>query len=191
MNAKVEMKRFTIFDHRGHLDRENQRERERERERERKRIVMSGVYLNLWDEELRDNSVVLRPVKSGWPHITLAYTNKLLPVHELAKIAQVALAIWAMKPVTVVRAYVNTFNMIPSGNVRHDVLLELDPQTTEAIAATRQTHVVPYEGSDQFVMRTPHVTHSIHPSQESAQAMADSLNQTYLPKTVTVTGVSM
>jgi hypothetical protein len=152
---------------------------------------MSGVYLTLWDKELKDRSLVLRPVKSGWAHLTVAYTDKLMPVTELVKISQTVLAIWAMRPVTLTKAYVNTFDMIPTGKVRHDVLIEVDPQTTEAVWATRQTHLSPYDGSEQFVMRNPHTTHSIHDSRESAEAMVETLNREHLPRTVYVTGVTV
>jgi hypothetical protein len=152
---------------------------------------MSGIYLTLWDKELKDKSVVLHPVKSGWAHITVAYTDKLLPVAELVKIAQQLLPQWAMKEVRLQAAYVNTFQMIPSGVTRHDVLISLSGLDTENIGITRETYLSPYDSSNEFVMRTPHTTHSIHDNRESAEATAEMLNREHLPRTVRVTGVTI
>jgi len=152
---------------------------------------MSGVYLTLWDKELKDKSVVLHPVKSGWAHITVAYTDKLLPVPKLIEIAAIVFPYWAMKEVKLQWAYVNTFTMQPSGATRHDVLISLSPEDTELITSMRASYLLPYAGSDQFVMRTPHTTHSIHENRESAEATAEMLNRDHLPRNVRVTGVAI
>jgi hypothetical protein len=152
---------------------------------------MSGVYLTLWDEELKDKSEVLRPTRGGWPHITVAYTGILLPLSELVKIALNVLPYWVLKDVMLQSAYVSTFEMKPSGKIRHDVLISMSLADVNLVNVTRATHLLPYPGSGEFAMRTNHVMHSIHDSKESAEATVEMLNRTHLPRAVRVTGVAI
>lgn len=48
---------------------------------------MSGIYLIVWDTTLGVNSKALLPTKGGWPHLTLAYTGKLVDAKELRELA--------------------------------------------------------------------------------------------------------
>jgi hypothetical protein len=41
---------------------------------------MSGLYLIVWEEQINN---VLSVTKGGWPHITVAYTNKAYDREEL------------------------------------------------------------------------------------------------------------
>lgn len=151
---------------------------------------MSGVYLTLWDEAQRHTSPVLKPTKGGWPHITLAWTGKALDPIELTQIAANCFAEWTLRPVTLNRAIVTSFEE-PQGVMQHRVLIALRDEDADAVRATRSRHLAPYHNSDQFAMRDPHISHSIHMTLADAQGTARMLNEDILPYMVKVTGVAI
>ena len=124
---------------------------------------MSGIYLTLWDEDRRHESHVLKPNKGGWPHITLAWTGKELPLEVLLDIAGKCFPGWARKPVTLMRVYLTSFED-PPGVVQHRVLIELSDMDKIFVEQTRDAHIRPYANSEKFAMRLPHITHSVHAS---------------------------
>jgi|WetSurMetagenome_2_1015567.scaffolds.fasta_scaffold00074_43 hypothetical protein len=149
---------------------------------------MSGVYLTLWDEAQRHNSPVLKPTKGGWPHITLAWTGKELDPGELGQLATRCFSEWTLRPVTLNRAIVTSFEE-PQGVMQHRVLITLHDQDADAVRATRGRYLAPYHNSDRFAMRDPHISHSIHMTLADAQNTARLLNEEFLPYVVKVTGV--
>ena len=151
---------------------------------------MSGIYLTVWDDDRKHESAVLRPTQAGWPHLTLAYTGKLLAKPELLIVAQLVLAQWALKPITFVSAYVSSWEPRP-GVMRHDVLLEIAEEDAAAIENTRETYLKCHSQWEQFTMRRPHVTHSVHSLPSGAAAEAKMLNEIYLPYKVAVTGLTI
>lgn len=148
---------------------------------------MSGIYLGLWDDFKREHSPVLKPTKGGWPHITVAYTGKVLSAEMLIKVSVACFTDWALRPVTLESAYVNSFEE-KAGVMRHDVLLALADDDKKAIETLRNAHVKAHPKAAQFTMRTPHVTHSIHTTAAEAEATAQLINKS-LPYIVKVIGV--
>lgn len=151
---------------------------------------MSGIYFTVWDDDRKDESVVLRPTTSGWPHLTLAYTGKILGRPDLVKIAVNCFDTWALKSIAIVAASVSSWETSP-GQIRHDVLLEIADVDAEAIERTRDTYLKCYAYWEQFTMRKPHITHSTHMLLKDAEAEAKLLNDIYLPYRVAVTGVTI
>ena len=152
---------------------------------------MSGIFLILWDEDLRDKSPVLRPTKGGWPHLTLAYTGKELAAPELCGIAKLCFPYWAMKGVTLREAYVTSFVEDKTGLPQHRVLISVSAEDVESVETTRETYIRPYGNSDKFAMRPPHVSHSIHATLPEAESVVHMLNEDYLPYRVHVSGVAI
>jgi len=148
---------------------------------------MSGIYLTVWDKA---QPGLLSATKGGWPHVTLAYSGKHLSRSELVELSHRCFADWALGELTLVGARVNSFEKTP-GIMRHDVLLDLAASDAAAIRGTRQMYLSHNSKSANFVMREPHVTHSIHSTLVDAQAMVDHLNATSLPRVVRVTGVAI
>lgn len=150
---------------------------------------MSGIYLTVWDD-VKQFDRVLNPTKGGWPHITLAWTGKNLTVEELKQVAQQALDHWAMKPVTLERAKVNTFFHEGEGKNRHDVLLVV--KEVDEVEATRDVLLRTAFPNRQakFNMMEPHVTAKICWTEEEAQTECDRINE-LLPLTVEVNGVTI
>jgi hypothetical protein len=151
---------------------------------------MSGVYLIVWDEALGAQSNVLQPTKGGWPHLTLAWTGKHLPREILVTIAGLCFPYWAMRTIVLTKAYVNSFQE-NGGAMRHDVLLEVSADIVDDIEKTRESYLKPHDHSEQFAMRKPHITHSIHATAEDAQVIVERLNELSMPYRVAVTGVSI
>ncbi len=147
---------------------------------------MSGIYLIVWDEDPQFGEI-LQPTKGGWPHLTLAYTGKHLNREELISIAKDVLQEWALKPVTLRRAFVNSFELSP-GHTRHDVLIAIDE--CDQIEETRKHLFSENEKKDLFFMRVPHVTVGIYDSEEEAQLRAVEVNK-LLPHQITVVGVTI
>jgi len=151
---------------------------------------MSGIYLVVWDDVENDNSAVLRMTKGGPPHVTVAYTGKLLERNVLLDIAGHCLSQWALKDITLVNAYVNSFQT-SKGVMRHDVLMALSDQDAAEIRDMRDSFLVSYANAHQFVMRVPHVTHSINATKQEADVTAAMLNELHLPCKVKVIGVTI
>lgn len=152
---------------------------------------MSGIFLIVWDETLRNQSPILKPTRGGWPHITLAYTGSNLGKTALCSTAaSITLATLTLgMTITITEAYVNSFENEP-GHIRHDVLLRI--AENEYIEELRQTFIrEKYENHKDFSMHDPHVTHAIYESQQSAKTQADYLNQIFLPYKVTLTGITI
>lgn len=154
--------------------------------------VMSGIYLDVWDGS-RDHpfNAVLEGTKGGWPHITVAYTGKLLSKAILKAHCKQLFDSWVCTKVTLQRARVNTFTIERTGETRHDVLLDLHDDDAKRVEATRdelrQAHPDLHE---QFSMITPHVTKRICKTRDEADALAKELNDKWLPLTVKVIGIS-
>ena len=150
---------------------------------------MSGIYLTVWDD-VHDFDRVLKPTKGGWPHITLAWTGKNLSREELKTVAKEAMDYWALRPVTLSRARVNTFFHEGEGKHRHDVLLIVDE--AKEIEASRDVllRTAFPARQEKFNMMEPHVTAKICWSEEEAEKECDRLNE-ILPLTVEVNGVTI
>jgi len=149
---------------------------------------MSGIYLVVWDNENKQLSHVLEPTKGGWPHITVAHTGNLLTKDVLLVLAADIFKEWALKPVTLAHARVNSF-MDSSGNMRHDILMDLSTTDSEAIEKTRRSHFSEVD-TERFSMQPPHVTYESCVSQIAAEMIAHELNDR-LPYQVVVTGVAI
>lgn len=149
---------------------------------------MSGIYIPVWDEKTRDQSDLLKPTKGGWPHITVAYTFKLLNKQELSWIATLALKL-AGKSIVLEKAYVNSF---PIGDrMRHDVLLKVSDQELVDLRATlKEMYPDLY---DDFSIQPLHVSHRVdYPTLEEAEADCKRLNASgLLPYPVTMIGVTI
>ena len=150
---------------------------------------MSGVYLTVWDEN-KEFDRVLKPTSGGWPHVTLAWTGKNLSHDELKNVAREVVDYWFMRPLTLSKAYVNTFFHEKSGKERHDVLLVVDEE--KQIEASRDVLLRTSfpERQHKFAMRDPHVTAKICWSKEEAEAELARISEK-LPIKVTVTGVTI
>nr|QBK85916.1 MAG: 2'-5' RNA ligase superfamily protein [Marseillevirus LCMAC101] len=148
---------------------------------------MSGIYLIVWDEGNEQWGRILQPTKGGWPHLTLAYTGKHLNREELIPMANDALQEWALKPMTLKFAYVNSFGDRP-GHVRHDVLIGI--KECKQIEETRKKLFFEHEKKDLFFMREPHVTIGIYENVEEAQLRATEVNK-LLPYQILITGVTV
>ena len=99
-----------------------------------------------------------------------------------------ALTEWALKPITLTRAYRNSFEVKP-GVMRHDVLVEIK-EVAEVDASRENLLRSRYPDHDKFFMRDPHVTYKICDTTEEAEAICEALN-VILPYAVTVTGVTI
>jgi hypothetical protein len=150
---------------------------------------MSGIYLTVWDD-VKEFDRVLKPTKGGWPHITLAWTGKNLSYDELKGVAKQAFDRWAMKPVTLERARLNSFFHEGEGKTRYDVLLvvkeQKDIDDTRAVLLRTSFPARQHK----FNMMEAHVTAKICWTEEDAQAEVDRINE-LLPLTVEVNGVTI
>lgn len=150
---------------------------------------MSGIYLICWDDKDRDESLVLKPTKGGYPHITLAYTGKHATPDQLAVAAAKILREWRLREITIIGAYVNSFKK-DDGTMRHDVLMRI--AEADAVADARNVYIrSQFANSGQFFMIEPHITHAIYETQEQAERACEILNQSAFPYKVTVTGVTI
>ena len=154
---------------------------------------MSGVFVTVWDDDKNDESDVLRMTKGGVPHFTLLYSGKWLALPLLTDIAVDMLKVWCGRPITLTKAYVNSFEDSP-GHQRHDVLMSI--LESDAIEDARETYVLRRLASNQSLierlnMRTPHVTHGIYETKDEAARVAKHLNETSLPRVVNVNGVTI
>lgn len=148
---------------------------------------MSGIYLIVWDNQ---QTGILKPGKGGNPHITLAYTGKLLARKELLEISHSVLdSDWLMKTVTISHARVNTFFAEKVGKDRHDVLLILDEKDKIQIEETRDKLLRTHPEQDKFSMHEPHITEGIYWSREEAEEALTKLSSC-LPLQVVVTGLT-
>lgn len=150
---------------------------------------MSGVYLVVWDKINKEKSNVLKSTKGGYPHITLINAYGKLTADEFSFIATSIFSEVILKPITITRAYVNSFEL-DSGEWRHDVLLEIKEK--EFIEELREKFIIiPHgaEKSKEFNIRDPHVTHKICETKEEAQEIVDDLNMYYLPYGVVIKGI--
>lgn len=148
-----------------------------------------GVYLILWDESNKNDSIILKPTKTGWPHITLANTRRFLDTEQLIKISGLALSEWMNKTITITKSYVNSFKDY-SGNERHDVLLCI--AETEAIEKTRERlFKIPFDNHTEFNMGDPHITHKICTTLKEAEEIVAQINTTIVPFVATVRGVTL
>ena len=149
---------------------------------------MSGIFLIVWDGEHEDKTKVLKTTKGGYPHITLAYTGKHVPFHQLIKTSTDVFNALALQMFTLTRAYVNSFTDA-KGNMRHDVLLQVEEKDMIENARTQWLRNV-YANSESFSMHNPHVTYGIYETQDEAQAVCGALVN-YLPQKVQITGVTI
>ena len=145
---------------------------------------MSGVYLIVWDD---DNQELLHTTKGGYPHITIAYTGKLLEKAKLVEIANKAMREMVMNTVTLSNVFVNSFED-KHGNMRHDVSLQV--KSDGMVEEFRQRELDVLENSSKFYMRDLHVTHSIHTDRASAEKVAKRVSK-LLPYNVTITGTTI
>ena len=152
---------------------------------------MSGIYLNVWDEDKRSDRV-LAPTPAGWPHMTMAWTGKVLTAEQLRDTGALMLKEWAGHTLTLDAAVVNTFVQAKSKRIRYDVVCHVSKEDVIAVAESRKRLLVdmyPYQ-CHEFVMRSPHVTLGAFWSSEEVEACFKRI-VVELPITVTVTGVSL
>ena len=147
---------------------------------------MSGVFLLVWDSALRDRSLVLRPTRGGYPHITLAYSGEHLGREQLVGLAARAQEEFALMEIELSTAYVNSFDA--GDRMRHDVLVGLG--NTQAMRAHRARHYAQLEEEGSVIMRDLHVTHAIFDDRKAAEECALRLNK-LLPAQVQITGVTI
>ena len=150
---------------------------------------MSGVYLTVWDTQDRDATPILRVTKGGWPHITIAYMGSKFSHADLCDLCISAFRYFCTKQVTLTTAYVNEFFEEKTGLVRFDVLLSLateDEADVEGFRTRTIRTVWP-----NVAMHKPHVTHAIFYTRAAAETIAADLNESYLPCTVQITGVTL
>lgn len=148
---------------------------------------MSGLFVIVWDEKQRDQTQVLRATRGGWPHITLAYTGKELTVPELSSLA---VFVWPHvgRSIVLQEAYVNSFEM-NDGRIRHDVLMRVNDAELEKIRGIIRLSF--HERALKFNMQPLHVSYGVdYPSLEAAKQACTLLNDTMLPYTVTLTGLT-
>lgn len=150
---------------------------------------MSGVYLIVWDENAKEHSDLLKVTKGGYPHITVAYTGKLIPKNVLLEISSALFSKWALVKVLFVKATVNSFFESSTGKIRHDVLLLIDK--SDEIEKNRDEFFRGLPSSELFSMQNPHVTHGIYYDEAKAKEIADAINADILPYEVVVTGVTI
>lgn len=150
---------------------------------------MSGIYLVLWDPAHKHQSPVLHSTRGGYPHLTVAYTGKELSVASLKQVATNVFAKWALDIIILEKAVVFSFED-RTGQMRHDVIIMTKER--EKIEETRELYLKqPFANHQQFTMRVPHVTFGAFETAADAEKAAWSLNHTYLPYGVVVTGVTI
>jgi hypothetical protein len=149
---------------------------------------MSGIFLIVWNDTDKDKCAVLKPTKGGYPHITVAYTGKNLSQEALVSLSTEIFSEWALKNVTLKRAYVNSFKP-ENGPTRHDVLIEIGEM--QAVEDTRTRYLRGLSNHNKFSMNAPHVTHAIYSDLAEAENTVEQLNKFCLPLIVHVTGVSI
>jgi len=148
---------------------------------------MSGIYLVVWDEEQKEQSVVLKATKGGYPHCTLVYSGKHLTGDHLIELSNAAMATFALKQLVLSKSYVNSFTK-EDGTERYDVLMEVE--NTEKLERFR-THMLKSLGNaDKLFMNPLHVTHAIYSTKEEAEEGLKQLDE-HLPKKVVITGVTI
>lgn len=152
---------------------------------------MSGIFVTVWDEKARDNTELLKPTRGGWPHLTLAYTGKVLTLEELRLFASLVM-VHVGKPLVLRSAYVNSFPLESEHHdvrLRHDVLLQVDDEDMERLRLVLKL-LFPKKHK-QFNMQPLHISYRVnYPSLKEAQEEIERLN-TLLPHTVTITGVTL
>ena len=159
---------------------------------------MSGVFLTVTDANRKPDASLLQATRGGYPHVTLVYTGKELPLVSLQAMGHAAFAAWVDEAGGVLPtltlapgdAYVNTFHEGRTGRDRHDVLLGLSEADRATVAKLRARYVMPQPGSSKFSQQPPHVTHSIHYSRAAANHVLESL-RTKMPLEVVVTGYTL
>jgi len=124
---------------------------------------LCGVFLTLWDQEYNQYSNVLKPLKGGWPHLTLMYCAVDVPAHALQSIAGYCLDRLIGHKVNFTRAYTNSFEPEDQkGHTRTDILLDVDDVTKSKIQECRihATKLLTALGIDmsRVYMRDPHCT---------------------------------
>lgn len=136
---------------------------------------MSGVFLTVWDKQLRDKTQLLRMTEGGWPHITLVHSGKHLSMESLLHIKERADNALIGQWVTLWSASIDTFTK-EDGVKWHYVLLGIKEE--ELIDEVRKEHVLGNlpDGFDNSTlnMRTPHITHSTHTSWSDAKNTLDT-----------------
>ena len=144
----------------------------------------------MWNNTDNDNSPVLRTTKGGYPHITIAYTGKLLSSDDLTEFGMAIFSILSLNRVTLERAHVNSFTT-GRGYERHDVLVSLAEGDAACIEKMRDHVRTKCENADKFSMQPAHVTHGIYDTLEEAEAAAKALNDKNLPYEVQITGFTI
>lgn len=95
---------------------------------------------------------------------------------------------WALRRITLTRAYVNSFTD-RKGRERHDVLMEVEEAADVEYA--RQAHLrAKFKNHSEFSMNKPRVTHAIFGTRQEAEAAAIACNE-FLPRKVEIVGVTI
>lgn len=151
---------------------------------------MSGIFLTIWPQD--DAALdVLPTTKGGWPHITQFYSGSAVPIAELMKVGQSILqssydTVFQLTPENV---GVNSFHESSTGKQRYDVLMNLDADGEKFVNNLRSSHP-PAMGLSELFMGRPHITHSIHYSQQEAEDAKNKLMKK-LPIGVRITGYTI
>jgi len=148
---------------------------------------MSGIYLIVWDELMKEKSFVLQSTKGGYPHCTLCYTGANVSKDKLIEVSNEAMKQFSMREMTLSLAYVNSFRQ-DDGIMRHDVLMEV--KETVPLENFRQKHIYGLPNAGKIFTGKLHVTHGIFGSKEEAEERVLILNEK-LPRTVIITGVTI
>lgn len=151
---------------------------------------MSGIFLVIWDSIKKFNEL-LKPTVGGPSHITLAYTGDHLSSDELKSVAKETVDYWLLKPITLTKATVNSFYHRGEKKTRHDVLLMVDE--VNEIKASRDSLLRTRFPDRQmnFMFMPPYVTVGTYWNKEVAESEAVVINESFLPRTVSVIGVAI
>lgn len=150
---------------------------------------VSGVFLTLWDDAVDDPSLSpLQPTGGGYPHVTVVYTGHQVDQDDLMSTGQYALYVALNRRIRLTGARVNSF-IKDDGTARHDVLLDVDPDSTDVIRHLRERFALDFPDVN-VVARDPHVTVGIFPTREAAMVHAERV-RTSLPLEARVVGVTL
>lgn len=158
---------------------------------------MPGVYLIVEDKESKNgHDEVLKATSGGNPHLTIAWTRKIIGRERLAEHGAVVLREFVgnddWSAVALINAYVSSYTPESGGPERHDVLIDVDDKVKERIEFFRdQEFRSQYEDHDKFSMRDPHVTCGRFATKELAEKRVYELNSSLLPRIVKITGVTI
>lgn len=128
---------------------------------------MSGVYLTVWDNKKKDNSLLLKTTRGGYPHITLAYVGNLSDKKATDALFEEACKYckpWIMTEIHVNDAHINSF--IKDGKKRYDVVLTFEESAK--FKQLREKHYSHLEGTWDAYSILPHITRNICWNEEEA-----------------------